>query len=155
MSSMELGVVLDLGCSFWLKKFDFSSILYREYDIAHLNSFLSLVFIVSENCLDTPYGDRCIRRIGLISLEFAIRSNQSGIITINLINCISLTDDQLCIRRIDNDANDDDPKTRGHSGDQGDGKNDGQGGQVGGQGREVNDGVDGVPDFSTIIAQQL
>ncbi|GJT18401.1 hypothetical protein Tco_0877107 [Tanacetum coccineum] len=31
---------------------------------------------------------------------------------------------------------------------------DGQGGQVGGQGREVNDGVDGVPDFSTIIAQQ-
>ncbi|GJV12788.1 reverse transcriptase domain-containing protein [Tanacetum coccineum] len=30
----------------------------------------------------------------------------------------------------------------------------GQGGQVGGQGREVNDGVDGVPDFSTIIAQQ-
>ncbi|GJZ16061.1 putative reverse transcriptase domain-containing protein, partial [Tanacetum coccineum] len=32
---------------------------------------------------------------------------------------------------------------------------DGQGGQVGGQGSEVNDGVDGVPDFSTIIAQQL
>ncbi|GJS38688.1 hypothetical protein Tco_0563731 [Tanacetum coccineum] len=29
------------------------------------------------------------------------------------------------------------------------------GGQVGGQGSEVNDGVDGVPDFSTIIAQQL
>ncbi|GJX90282.1 reverse transcriptase domain-containing protein [Tanacetum coccineum] len=34
-------------------------------------------------------------------------------------------------------------------------RNEGQGGQVGGQGREVNDGVDGVPDFSTIIAQQL
>ncbi|GJZ45853.1 putative reverse transcriptase domain-containing protein [Tanacetum coccineum] len=32
---------------------------------------------------------------------------------------------------------------------------DGQGGQVGGQGNEVNDGVDEVPDFSTIIAQQL
>ncbi|GJV60294.1 putative reverse transcriptase domain-containing protein [Tanacetum coccineum] len=32
---------------------------------------------------------------------------------------------------------------------------DGQGGQEGGQGREVNDGVDGFPDFSTIIAQQL
>ncbi|GKB74909.1 hypothetical protein Tco_0936321, partial [Tanacetum coccineum] len=31
----------------------------------------------------------------------------------------------------------------------------GQGGQVGGQGTEVNDGVDGVPDFSTIIAQHL
>nr|GEW00717.1 hypothetical protein [Tanacetum cinerariifolium] len=43
----------------------------------------------------------------------------------------------------------------GRSGDQGDGRNDGQGGQVGDQGREVNDGVDGVPDFSTIIAHQL
>ncbi|GKD02056.1 hypothetical protein Tco_1172330, partial [Tanacetum coccineum] len=32
---------------------------------------------------------------------------------------------------------------------------DGQGGQVGGQGSEVNDGVNGVPNFSTIIAQQL
>ncbi|GJZ09435.1 putative reverse transcriptase domain-containing protein [Tanacetum coccineum] len=31
----------------------------------------------------------------------------------------------------------------------------GTGGQVGGQGSEVNDGVNGVPDFSTIIAQQL
>ncbi|GKA97066.1 hypothetical protein Tco_1026929 [Tanacetum coccineum] len=29
------------------------------------------------------------------------------------------------------------------------------GDQVGGQGSEVNDGVNGVPDFSTIIAQQL
>ncbi|GJU69304.1 putative reverse transcriptase domain-containing protein [Tanacetum coccineum] len=46
-------------------------------------------------------------------------------------------------------------RTGGRSGDQGDGRNDGQGGQVGGQGREVNDGVDRVPDFSTIIAQQL
>ncbi|GJX10329.1 reverse transcriptase domain-containing protein [Tanacetum coccineum] len=46
-------------------------------------------------------------------------------------------------------------RTRGHSGDQGDGRIDGQGGQVGGQGSEVNDGVNGVPDFSTIIAQQL
>ncbi|GJX91266.1 putative reverse transcriptase domain-containing protein [Tanacetum coccineum] len=32
---------------------------------------------------------------------------------------------------------------------------DGQGSQVGGQGTEVNDGVDGVLDFSIIIAQQL
>nr|GEY67558.1 transposon Ty3-I Gag-Pol polyprotein [Tanacetum cinerariifolium] len=32
---------------------------------------------------------------------------------------------------------------------------DGQDGQVGAQGSEVKDGVDGVPDFSTIIAQQL
>ncbi|GJS65614.1 hypothetical protein Tco_0680178 [Tanacetum coccineum] len=31
----------------------------------------------------------------------------------------------------------------------------GTGGQVGGQGSEVNGGVDGVPNFSTIIAQQL
>ncbi|GKD48958.1 hypothetical protein Tco_1277934 [Tanacetum coccineum] len=46
-------------------------------------------------------------------------------------------------------------RTRGRSSDQGNGGIDGQGGQVGGQGNEVNDGVDGVPDFSTIIAQQL
>ncbi|GJX73770.1 reverse transcriptase domain-containing protein, partial [Tanacetum coccineum] len=45
--------------------------------------------------------------------------------------------------------------TRGRSGDQGDGRDDGQGGQVGGQVSEVNDHVNGVPDFSTIIAQQL
>ncbi|GJT63817.1 hypothetical protein Tco_1015297 [Tanacetum coccineum] len=46
-------------------------------------------------------------------------------------------------------------RTGGRSGDQGNGRIDGQGGQVGGQGSEVNNGVDGVPDFSTIIAQQL
>nr|GEU80584.1 hypothetical protein [Tanacetum cinerariifolium] len=46
-------------------------------------------------------------------------------------------------------------RTEGRSGDQGDGRNEGQGGQVGGQGSEVNDGVSGVPDFSTIIAQLL
>ncbi|GKE51996.1 hypothetical protein Tco_1487152, partial [Tanacetum coccineum] len=46
-------------------------------------------------------------------------------------------------------------KTGDHSGDLGDGRNDGPGGQVGGQGSDVNDGVNGVPDFSTIIAQQL
>nr|GEX07010.1 hypothetical protein [Tanacetum cinerariifolium] len=45
-------------------------------------------------------------------------------------------------------------RTRGHSGDHGDGRIDGQGGQVGGQGSKVNDGVNGVTDFSTIIAQQ-
>ncbi|GJX70143.1 hypothetical protein Tco_0307314 [Tanacetum coccineum] len=37
------------------------------------------------------------------------------------------------------------------SGDQANGSIDGQGGQ----GSEVNDGVDGVPNFSTIIEQQL
>ncbi|GJR12362.1 putative reverse transcriptase domain-containing protein [Tanacetum coccineum] len=42
-------------------------------------------------------------------------------------------------------------RTRGRSGDQGNGRIDGQGSQVGGQGIKVNDGVDGVPDFSTII----
>ncbi|GJY14721.1 putative reverse transcriptase domain-containing protein [Tanacetum coccineum] len=46
-------------------------------------------------------------------------------------------------------------RTRVRSGNQGNGRIDGQGGQVGGQGSEVNDDVDGVPDFSTIIAQQL
>ncbi|GJZ06259.1 putative reverse transcriptase domain-containing protein [Tanacetum coccineum] len=46
-------------------------------------------------------------------------------------------------------------RTRGRFGDQGNGRIDGQGGQVSGQGRKVNDGVDGVPNFSTIIAQQL
>ncbi|GKC83810.1 hypothetical protein Tco_1139527, partial [Tanacetum coccineum] len=46
-------------------------------------------------------------------------------------------------------------RTGGRSSDQGDGRNDGPGGQVGGQGSEVNGGVDGVPNFSTIIAQQL
>nr|GEW87900.1 retrotransposon protein, putative, Ty3-gypsy subclass [Tanacetum cinerariifolium] len=46
-------------------------------------------------------------------------------------------------------------RTGGRSGDQGNGRIDGQGGQVGGQGSEVNDDVDGVLDFSTIIAQQL
>ncbi|GKC30772.1 reverse transcriptase domain-containing protein [Tanacetum coccineum] len=46
-------------------------------------------------------------------------------------------------------------RTRGRSGDQGNGRIDGQGGQVGGQGSKVNDGVDEVPGFSTIIAQQL
>ncbi|GKF06612.1 hypothetical protein Tco_0037280, partial [Tanacetum coccineum] len=38
---------------------------------------------------------------------------------------------------------------------QGNGRDDGPGGQVGGQGSEMNGGVDGVLDFSTIIAQQL
>nr|GEV38604.1 hypothetical protein [Tanacetum cinerariifolium] len=46
-------------------------------------------------------------------------------------------------------------RTRGHSGDQDNGKIGSRGGQVGGQGSEVNDGVDGVSDFSTIISQQL
>nr|GEU81524.1 putative reverse transcriptase domain-containing protein [Tanacetum cinerariifolium] len=46
-------------------------------------------------------------------------------------------------------------KTRGRSGDPGSGRIDGQGGQVGGQGSEVNDDVDGVLDFSTIIPQKL
>ncbi|GKE34500.1 putative reverse transcriptase domain-containing protein, partial [Tanacetum coccineum] len=38
---------------------------------------------------------------------------------------------------------------------QGNGRDDGSGGQVGGQGSEMNGGVDGVLNFSTIIAQQL
>nr|GEW30864.1 putative reverse transcriptase domain-containing protein [Tanacetum cinerariifolium] len=46
-------------------------------------------------------------------------------------------------------------RTRGRSSDQSDGRIDGQGGQVGGLGSEVNDGVNGFPDFSIIITQQL
>ncbi|GKB86201.1 hypothetical protein Tco_0958473 [Tanacetum coccineum] len=46
-------------------------------------------------------------------------------------------------------------RTRGCFGDQGNGRNDGPSGQVGGQGSEVNGGVDGVLDFSSIIAHQL
>nr|GFD28552.1 hypothetical protein [Tanacetum cinerariifolium] len=43
-------------------------------------------------------------------------------------------------------------KTIGRSGNQGNSKIDGQGDKVGGQGSEVNNGLDGFPDFSTIIA---
>nr|GEV41494.1 hypothetical protein [Tanacetum cinerariifolium] len=46
-------------------------------------------------------------------------------------------------------------RTRGRFGDQGDGRIDDQGGQVGGQCSKVNDGVNGVPDFSPFIAHQL
>ncbi|GJX04374.1 putative reverse transcriptase domain-containing protein [Tanacetum coccineum] len=46
-------------------------------------------------------------------------------------------------------------RTRGRIGNQGNGGIDEQSGQVGGQGNEVNNGVNGVPDFFTIIAQQL
>ncbi|GKE82757.1 hypothetical protein Tco_1552757, partial [Tanacetum coccineum] len=46
-------------------------------------------------------------------------------------------------------------RTRDRSGDQGDSRIDSQGRQVGGQGSEVNDGVNGILDFSTIIAQQF
>ncbi|GKE72076.1 hypothetical protein Tco_1534117 [Tanacetum coccineum] len=46
-------------------------------------------------------------------------------------------------------------RTRGRSGNQVDSRNDGLGGQIGGQGSEVNGGVDAVHDFSTIIAQEL
>nr|GEW33594.1 hypothetical protein [Tanacetum cinerariifolium] len=46
-------------------------------------------------------------------------------------------------------------RTGGRSGDQDNSRIDGQGGQVGGRGSEVNEGVDGVPDFSNIIAQNV
>ncbi|GJS00195.1 hypothetical protein Tco_0316703 [Tanacetum coccineum] len=78
MSSMELGVVLDLGCSSWLEKFDF----------------------MSEIRLDTSYGDKWIRRIGFNFLGVRDKIKSIKIITINHIKCVSLTDEQLCIRRI-------------------------------------------------------
>ncbi|GKE10569.1 hypothetical protein Tco_1414120 [Tanacetum coccineum] len=46
-------------------------------------------------------------------------------------------------------------RTKGRSGNQGNGRDDGPGGQVGGQGSEVNGGGNRVLDFSIIIAQQL
>nr|GEZ04268.1 reverse transcriptase domain-containing protein [Tanacetum cinerariifolium] len=46
-------------------------------------------------------------------------------------------------------------RTIGQSGDQGNDRIDGQGSHLCGKGSEVNDGIDGVPDFSIIIAQQL
>nr|GEV07907.1 reverse transcriptase domain-containing protein [Tanacetum cinerariifolium] len=46
-------------------------------------------------------------------------------------------------------------RTRDRYGDLGKDGIDGKGGQVGGQRINVNNGVDGVPDFSTIIAKQL
>nr|GEW65686.1 hypothetical protein [Tanacetum cinerariifolium] len=46
-------------------------------------------------------------------------------------------------------------RTRDRSGDLGKDGIDGQGGQVGGQRIKVNNGVNGVPDFSTIIEKQL
>ncbi|GJW14434.1 hypothetical protein Tco_0018567 [Tanacetum coccineum] len=97
MSSMELGVVLDLGCSSWLENFDFGCILYRECDIAQQNSFLSLVFIASEIRLDTLYGDKWIRPIGVNFLGVRYKIKLIKIITINHIKSVSLTDEQLCI----------------------------------------------------------
>nr|GFA99754.1 hypothetical protein [Tanacetum cinerariifolium] len=46
-------------------------------------------------------------------------------------------------------------RTIGHFGTQGNGKDDGLGVQVGDQSSEVNGSVNGVSEFSTIIAQQL
>nr|GEX88875.1 putative reverse transcriptase domain-containing protein [Tanacetum cinerariifolium] len=45
--------------------------------------------------------------------------------------------------------------TRGQSVNQGNDGIDGQGGQIGGQGTKMSDGVDRVPNFSIVIAQQL
>ncbi|GJX33079.1 hypothetical protein Tco_0242934 [Tanacetum coccineum] len=57
-------------------------------------------FIVSEIRLDTPYGDKWIRRIGVNFLGVRDKIKSIKIITINHIKCVSLTDEQLCIRRI-------------------------------------------------------
>ncbi|GJV37626.1 hypothetical protein Tco_1410103 [Tanacetum coccineum] len=73
MSSMELWLVLDLGCSLFLEKFDFRVYGIENIIFAHQNSFLSLVFIVSENCMDTPYGVR-----SLTDDQLDIRVDPSG-----------------------------------------------------------------------------
>ncbi|GJR31318.1 hypothetical protein Tco_1107550 [Tanacetum coccineum] len=56
--------------------------------------------ILSEICLDTPYGDKWIRCIGVNFVGVRDKIKSIKIITINYIKCISLTDEQLCIRRI-------------------------------------------------------
>ncbi|GJX85271.1 putative ribonuclease H-like domain-containing protein [Tanacetum coccineum] len=61
MSSMELGVVLDLGCSLWLEKFDFICILYREDDDLELLIHQSLKSIGcgrESDVDDSPRNDR-------------------------------------------------------------------------------------------------
>ncbi|GJU22781.1 hypothetical protein Tco_1156123 [Tanacetum coccineum] len=55
---------------------------------------------LSEIRLDTPYGDKWIRRIGVNFLGVRDKIKSIKIITINHIKCVSLTDEQLCIRRI-------------------------------------------------------
>ncbi|GJS59952.1 clustered mitochondria protein [Tanacetum coccineum] len=65
-----------------------------------LLSLLMCHCIVSEIRLDTPYGDKWIRRIGVNFLGVRDKIKSIKIITINHIKCVSLTDEQLCIRRI-------------------------------------------------------
>ncbi|GKC07589.1 hypothetical protein Tco_0999199, partial [Tanacetum coccineum] len=54
----------------------------------------------SEIRLDTPYGDKWIRRIGVNFLGVRDKIKSIKIMTINHIKCVSVTDEQLCIRRI-------------------------------------------------------
>ncbi|GJT46455.1 hypothetical protein Tco_0955170 [Tanacetum coccineum] len=56
--------------------------------------------LVSEIRLDTPYGDKWIRRKGVNFLVVLDKIKSIKIITINHIKCVSLTDEQMCIRRI-------------------------------------------------------
>ncbi|GJZ49550.1 retrovirus-related pol polyprotein from transposon TNT 1-94 [Tanacetum coccineum] len=66
-----------------------------------LNFLMSKGFTkVSEIRLDTPYGDKWIRRIGVNFLGVRDKIKSIKIITINHIKCVSLTDEQLCIRSI-------------------------------------------------------
>ncbi|GJS07208.1 hypothetical protein Tco_0364004 [Tanacetum coccineum] len=55
---------------------------------------------VSEIRLDTPYGDKWIRRIGVNFHGVRDKIKSVKIITINHIKCVSFTDEQLCIGRI-------------------------------------------------------
>ncbi|GKB89218.1 hypothetical protein Tco_0961490 [Tanacetum coccineum] len=55
---------------------------------------------MSEIRLDTPYGDKWIWPIGVNFLGVCDKIKSIKIITISLIKCVSLTDEQLCIRRI-------------------------------------------------------
>ncbi|GJR05137.1 hypothetical protein Tco_0528121 [Tanacetum coccineum] len=64
------------------------------------NQLRTLMCRLSEIRLDTPYGDKWIRRIGVNFLGVRDKIKSIKIITINHIKCVSLTDEQLCIRRI-------------------------------------------------------
>ncbi|GJR05825.1 uncharacterized mitochondrial protein-like protein [Tanacetum coccineum] len=77
------------------------NLLYARMDYSNRNSDSSRGRgRVSEIRLDTSYGDKWIWRIGVNFLGVRDKIKSIKIITINHIKCVSLTNEQLCIRRI-------------------------------------------------------
>ncbi|GJR01671.1 copia protein [Tanacetum coccineum] len=74
-----------------------SSVQYEDHPAGTVLNEPSFVFEIR---LDTPYVDKWIRRIGVNFLIVRDKIKSIKIITINHIKCVSLTDEQLCIRRI-------------------------------------------------------